>query len=101
MSATAVLEALGSPSMVQREDGNKETWVYDKFASEAYYSRSSGTIAGGLILGFFPIGALGGIGGFGSKASGGSGSTQKTLTVIIKFDENQLVRDFSYHVSKF
>jgi uncharacterized protein (DUF1330 family) len=27
--------------------------------------------------------------------------TQKTLTIIIKFDENKLVRDFAYNYSQF
>jgi len=28
-------------------------------------------------------------------------TTQKTLTVVIKFDRNSLVKDCSYHASKF
>jgi len=36
------------------------------------------------------------------KSNGGATSqTQKTLTIIIKLDENGLVRDFAYHQSKF
>ena len=82
-----VAEALGSPNIVTRDAAGNETWIYDKIASEASYSNSSayGTI---LILG-------------GSRAAGASATTQKTLTVIIKFDANRQVDTFSYHASKF
>ena len=82
-----VAEALGSPNIVTRDAAGNETWIYDKIASEASYSNSSayGTI---LILG-------------GGRAAGASATTQKTLTVIIKFDANRQVDTFSYHASKF
>jgi outer membrane protein assembly factor BamE (lipoprotein component of BamABCDE complex) len=82
-----VAEALGSPNIVTRDASGNETWIYDKIASEASYSNSSayGTI---LILG-------------GSTASGAAATTQRTLTVVIKFDANRQVETFSYHASKF
>jgi outer membrane protein assembly factor BamE (lipoprotein component of BamABCDE complex) len=87
LSQDQVAEALGSPNIVTRDAAGNETWIYDKIASEASYSNSSayGTI---LILG-------------GSRAAGASATTQRTLTVIIKFDANRLVDTFSYHASKF
>jgi len=36
-----------------------------------------------------------------SQGAGAQSKTQKTLTVIIKYDENKSVRDFAYHSSKF
>lgn len=87
LSQDQVAEALGSPNIVTRDAAGNETWIYDKIASEASYSNSSayGTI---LILG-------------GGTASGASATTQRTLTVVIKFDANRLVDTFSYHASKF
>lgn len=103
MSQADVANVLGSPNIVTRDSEGKETWIYDKIATEASYSRDSGGIGGGagaggvagttLILGLF--------GGSYSRETGASATTQKTLTVIIKFDKNNKVESFSYHASKF
>jgi outer membrane protein assembly factor BamE (lipoprotein component of BamABCDE complex) len=95
MSAAQVAEVLGSPNIVTTDEQRNETWIYDKISSDVTYSRSSGTIVG-LIFGGSGAGA-----GAGSTSSGSTSKTQRTLTVIIKFDENNQVRDFSYHSSQF
>ncbi|MDX1509033.1 MAG: hypothetical protein R3358_12180 [Woeseiaceae bacterium] len=95
MSAAEVAEVLGSPNIVTTDDQRNETWIYDKISSDVTYSRSSGTIVG-LIFG-----GSGGGAGIGSTSAGSTSKTQRTLTVIIKFDENSMVRDFSYHSSQF
>ena len=103
MSQADVATALGSPNIVTRDMGGTETWIYDKIATEASYSSSSRTIAGGVAGGGIagPALILGGIGGVANRKAGAMSSTQKTLTVVIKFDENNLVKTFSYHSSKF
>ncbi len=95
MSAAEVAGALGSPNIVTTDDERQETWIYDKISSDVTYSRSSGTIVG-LIFG-----GSGGGAGVGTTDAGSSSSSQRTLTVIIKFDGNNEVRDFSYHTSRF
>lgn len=95
MSAAEVAEILGSPNIVTSDDQRNETWIYDKISSDVTYSRSSGTIVG-LIFG-----SAGGGAGVGSTNTGSTSRTQRTLTVIIKFDESSMVRDFSYHSSQF
>ncbi len=95
MSAAEVAEALGSPNIVTTDDQRNETWIYDKISSDVTYSRSSGNVVG-LIFG-----SSGGGLGVGSTSAGSTSSTQRTLTVIIKFDETDSVRDFSYHSSQF
>ena len=90
MSQADVATALGSPNIVTKDSDGKETWVYDKIATEASFSRDSGGT--GLILGLI---------GVYSKEAGAVSSTQKTLTVLIKFGKNNLVESFSYHASKF
>lgn len=90
MSQADVASALGSPNIVTKDSQGKETWVYDKIASEASYSHDSGGT--GLLLGL--LGAY-------SRESGAVSSTQKTLTVVIKFNDNQSVESFTYHTSKF
>ncbi|MDB5409009.1 MAG: hypothetical protein JWL84_3921 [Rhodospirillales bacterium] len=88
MSSADVVGVLGSPNMVTTDELRREVWVYDKIATE---SISSGT-SGGLNALFF--------GGFRSGA-GASSTSQRTLTVVIKFDQNARVRDFAYRSSSF
>jgi outer membrane protein assembly factor BamE (lipoprotein component of BamABCDE complex) len=95
MSAADVATVLGSPNIVTTDDQRQETWIYDKISSDVTYSRSSGTIVG-LIFG-----SSGGGAGVGSTSAGSTSSSQRTLTVIIKFDGDNMVRDFSYHTSRF
>jgi len=95
MSAADVAAVLGSPNIVSTDEARREVWIYDKISSDVTYSRSSGSVVG-LIFG-----SSGGGAGVGSQSAGSASSSQRTLTVIIKFDENNLVRDFSYHTSRF
>ena len=93
--ATQVAEYLGSPNIVTNDEQHRETWIYDKISTEVAYSNSSGGI-GGLIVG----GSGGGI-GFGTGGSGAKSTSQRTLTVVIHFDDTHRVRDFAYHTSRF
>ena len=95
MSAAAVALALGSPNIVTTDDERQETWIYDKISSDVTYSKSSGTIVGMI------VGSSGGGAGVGTTSAGSTSSSQRTLTIIIKFDNNDKVRDFSYHSSRF
>ncbi|MCK6553400.1 hypothetical protein L6Q96_02265 [Candidatus Binatia bacterium] len=82
-----VAEILGSPNIVTRDPAGRETWIYDKIATEASYSTSAayGTI---LVLG-------------GGTDAGATATTQRTLTVVIRFGADRRVETFSYHASKF
>lgn len=103
MSSAQVAETLGSPNVVTTDEQRREVWVYDKIATEAAYSTSSGGMSGGVGAGGAPGSSLilgGLLGGYGRDA-GAVSSTQKTLTVVIKFDNEGKVRDFAYHSSKF
>jgi len=95
MSAANVASVLGSPNIVTTGDQRQETWIYDKISTEVAYSRSSGTIVG-LIFG-----GSGGGAGIGTTSAGATTTSQRTLTVIIKFDGDNRVRDLSYHTSRF
>jgi hypothetical protein len=88
MSGADVATALGSPNMVTSDDHRRETWVYDRISTEQAYSSS----AGGVNV-LFLAGA--------SQRAGAAETTQRTLTVVIKFDEASRVRDFSYRASTF
>ena len=95
MSGAEVAQVLGSPNIVSTDEQRREVWIYDKISTETAYSTSSGGVAA-LILG--GIGAAGG--GY-SRSAGAKSKSQRTLTVIIKFDESKQVRDFAYHTSRF
>ena len=87
MPSAAVIEALGSPNVVTTDEERREVWVYDKISSNVTYSQSEG-IATILLLST-------------DRPSGSQSTTQKTLTVVIKFDNEGKVRDFAYHSSSF
>ena len=87
MSGSEVAQTLGSPNIVTTDEQGREVWIYDKISTDRVQSESSGY--GTLIL-------------FGYRGSDGSSSTsQQTLTIIIKFDNDKKVRDFAYHASRF
>lgn len=87
MTGADVAQALGSPNIVTTDEQRREVWIYDKISTERIISEDNG----GTFLLIFNTGGT----------RGASSSTQKTLTVIVKFDENKHVRDFAYHTSKF
>jgi len=87
MSGSQVIEALGSPNIISTDEEGREVWVYDKISTDQVYSDSAG--------GWF-LGIAGGGGGAGSRST-----SQKTLTIIVKFDNEKKVRDLAYHSSSF
>jgi outer membrane protein assembly factor BamE (lipoprotein component of BamABCDE complex) len=95
MSGGQVAEVLGSPNIVTTDEMGREVWVYDRISTESVYSSSTA-----LILGIL-TGGSGGGGGLAGQSAGASSRTQKSLTVIIKFDEQKKVRDFAYRSSTF
>jgi len=84
MASANVIQILGSPNVVTTDEERREVWVYDKIATEVVYSESDAGIK------FLTIGT-----------SGAVSRNQRTLTIVIKFDNEQRVRDFAYHTSSF
>ncbi|MBF0247418.1 MAG: hypothetical protein HQL36_05030 [Alphaproteobacteria bacterium] len=103
MSSAEVVAVLGSPNMVTTDSQRRENWVYDKISTQTAYSTSSGGVSalilGGAIVGNGVVG--GGAGPSYSSSTGAAQTSQRTLTIIIKYDENSLVRDFAYRYSSF
>jgi outer membrane protein assembly factor BamE (lipoprotein component of BamABCDE complex) len=87
MSGEEVVSVLGAPNMVTTDEARRESWVYDRLATEHAYSSSAGG-ANVLFLGV-------------SGRSGAGQTTQRSLTVIVRFDDARRVRDFSYRSSSF
>ncbi len=86
MTQSQVAQALGAPNLVTRDRDGTETWIYDKVSTDYTYSASGG--AGTLIL------------GYAGNEAGGSSRTQRTLTIILKFNDNK-VKEFTYNASSF
>lgn len=102
-SQADVAEALGSPNIITKDADGKDTWIYDKVARITNYNSSGfGIGAGSAGGGLAGSGAVGGVLGVSyGKNTANVQSTQKTLTVVIKFDTNFKVESFTYHMSKF
>jgi hypothetical protein len=98
-SQAEVVERLGSPNILTRDAEGREAWVYDRVSSEREAS-TSGVRVGGL--------GSGGAGNFAGllglslgKQSDKSRSSQRTLTVVIRFSAGGTVERFSWHDSRF
>lgn len=85
-SQADVAAVMGAPNIVTTDADGKETWIYDKVSSVTSYNNSG-----------FDVGII--LAGYG-KGRGNAQSSQKTLTIVIKFN-NQKVESFKYHMSNF
>ena len=82
-----VIETFGAPNITTRDSSGNEVWTYQRQAQISQSSSSSGFI--------FVI-----IAGKSSEASGFETSS-KMMTLIIKFDGNDIVTDFKSRASNF
>jgi outer membrane protein assembly factor BamE (lipoprotein component of BamABCDE complex) len=103
-----VAMTLGAPNIVTRDRQDRETWVYDKIATEASFSQDTGSVFA-AVMGHGAFSASGGdsgdvtanAGGNYSRQAGAASLTQRTLTVVIKFDRSNTVESLSYHSTTF
>ncbi len=84
MTGAAVAEALGSPNILSTDEEGREVWIYDRVTSSVRATAANGPLT--LFVG-------------GSAAA--AERSQRTLTIIVKFDKQGKVRDLAYHTSKF
>ena len=87
MAASQVAELLGSPNIVTTDEKRREVWIYDKVSTDRVDTASS-SFAGLIIIGA-------------SSRDSSSSQRQRTLTIIIKYDEEKKVRDFAYNATQF
>ena len=87
MAASAVAIILGSPNIVTTDENRREVWIYDKVSTNRVNTTNSGF--GSIII----LGA--------DTSQSESTTTQRTLTIIIKFDKDKKVRDFAYNYTQF
>ena len=82
-SQSSVMDVLGSPNIVTKDSQGREVWTYDRI------SRDNEAQSGGFW--FFLFG----------KSSSASSSSSKSLTVLITFDDNKNVLDYTYQSLKY
>ena len=85
MDQSAVREALGAPTAVSRDSQKREVWTYDRVSSDRIDTARS--VGGSLIV------------LTGAKSALAAAADQRTLTVIVYFDDGRKVRDFAYNYS--
>lgn len=82
-----VIENFGSPNITTRDGASREVWTYQRQAQVTKSSSKSGywtVILGGQ-----------------SNATAGFESSSRMITLIIKFDEQDIVTDFRSRASNF
>ncbi len=86
-SKSNVLEVFGSPNITTRDGSGQEVWSYQRHAtvSQSKEKNSFWTI---LLFGS-------------STKTSGLSQTMRTMTLIIKFDKNDIVSDFRSRTSDF
>ena len=108
MDQSEVAIALGSPNMVTQDAKGNETWIYDKISTTVTESaqsqgqRQKDKARAGIGIPFlFGLGGSSSQSNFDTSRSGTTTQSSKTLTVIIKFDENKLVKKVRFNQSAF
>ena len=82
-----VLEVFGSPNITTRDAAGAEVWSYQRHAPVSQSTSQSG---------FWTILLAGG-----SQSASGFTQTSRTMTLIIKFDGQDVVQDFRSRTSDF
>lgn len=110
MAQDEVAMALGSPNIVTQDSNGKETWIYDKMTSSITARNKNESVVENAmdtryfwhgILTLVTLGLINKDVKPELKDVAQVVSTQKTLTIVVKFDKNNCVESFSYHSSKF
>ena len=84
---TQVLEAFGAPNITSMDGSGQEVWTYQRQATVA---QSSSKESYWTVI----------LGGSSSNAAGFE-QTQRTMTLIIKFDDRKVLSDFRSRSSEF
>lgn len=98
-----VLQTFGAPNIVTRDQAGREVWTYDvhSVAHASASTERSGSLAaaGAGLAGEALVGGAGGVSG-GKSTSAGQVSSS-TFTLMITFDENDVVQDYRMMSTQF
>ena len=84
---TEILEVFGAPNITTIDGSGKEVWTYQRSAQVSQSSRSSN---------YWTVVLIGG-----DNRASGLETSSRMITLIIKFNENKVVSDFSSRTSNF
>lgn len=82
-----ILETFGAPNITTIDGSGKEVWTYQRAATAAQSSANAN---------YWTVLLVGG-----SNEASGFSSTSRMITLIIKFNEQKIVSDFSSRTSNF
>jgi len=98
-----VLNTFGAPQIVTRDQSGHEVWTYDvqsvSHASAQTQRSGGGGVAAAALAGEVPL--AGGAGGQGSRATSAGQVSSTTFTLMITFDENDVVQDYRMMSTQF
>jgi outer membrane protein assembly factor BamE (lipoprotein component of BamABCDE complex) len=88
---TEIVKVLGAPNIISRDKQGNETWTYDRISRDTQSNSRSAAGFGALFGWIFA----------GGSSSASSSISNKSLTVIITFDDNKNVIDYAYQSLEF
>ena len=104
---TEIISVFGAPNIITRDKDGNEVWTYDKQSmasasevAEWNASGGAGAIAGGL-AGEVAIGGGAAAGGSAGKSSSAGQVSSATFTLMIQFDDKDVVRDYRMMATQF
>jgi len=102
-----LIAVFGAPNIITRDKEGNEVWTYDRqsiaSASEVAEWNAGGNVgvvAGGMV-GSTALGGGATAGGSSGKSSTAGQVSSATFTLMIKFDENDLVKDYRMMATQF
>lgn len=99
LSQAEVVERLGSPNILTRDAAGREAWVYDRVSTERQSDRTGFWLGGGAMGGGANV--AGGVATGGGRQKEKSTTSQRTLTVVVRFSAAGAVESYSWHESRF
>ena len=100
---TEIIKLFGSPNNMTMTSDGEEVWIYDSISTETSVDTESGSKGIGLGLGGGGGGFLGGIFAGGRKDTSGLDSTSstKSLTIILEFNKDGVLKDYTARVGRY
>ena len=80
---TQILETFGSPNIITKNKSGNEVWTYDKVSVDKSATEGYGTL---IVVGV---------------TKGDYSSSARTFTLMIEFDDKEVVKDYSYRSAAF
>ena len=78
-----IVEVFGPPNIITKNKSDNEVWTYDKVSVESSWSENFGSI---IIAGI---------------SGGRTSASSRTFTLMVEFDDDGVVKDYSYRSSAF